>query len=64
MSNSADPNHKDKIVQQTPLFYAAREGHLDMCKILIDSGCDLSHQDSMNRMASHYAKKFGKNEVF
>lgn len=35
-----------------------------MCKILIEAGCDLSHQDSAHRMAAHYAKKYGKNETF
>lgn len=35
-----------------------------MCKILIEAGCDLSHNDSSHKMASHYAKKYGKNEVF
>lgn len=35
-----------------------------MCKILIEAGCDLSLQDSAHRMASHYAKKYAKNEVF
>ena len=35
-----------------------------MCKILIDAGCDLSHQDSFHKLASHYAKKNQKNEVF
>lgn len=57
-------NHVDKIAQQTPLFYAAREGHLEMCKVLIEAGCDLSHQDTSHKMASHYAKKYTKNEVF
>lgn len=28
-------NHVDKIAQQTALFYASREGHFEMCKILI-----------------------------
>lgn len=35
-----------------------------MCRILVESGCDLSHLDSSHKMASHYAKKYGKNEVF
>lgn len=61
--NSADPNHVDRIAQQTPLFYAAREGHLEMCKILIEAGCDLAHQDSSHKTAQHYSKKSGKPEV-
>jgi hypothetical protein len=35
-----------------------------MCKILIEIGCDLSHQDTNHKFAGHYAKKYGKNEVF
>ena len=35
-----------------------------MCKILIDAGCDLAHQDLTHKMASHYAKKSNKNEVY
>ena len=35
-----------------------------MCKILIDAGCDLTHQDLSHKMASHYAKKYNKNEVY
>lgn len=53
----------DKIANQTPLFYAAREGHLDMCKILIEAGCDIIHMDSNNKTAAHYAKKVNHNEV-
>ena len=59
-----DVNHVDRIAQQTPLFYAAREGNLEMCRILIDAGCDLAHQDLSHKMASHYAKKYNKNEVY
>jgi hypothetical protein len=35
-----------------------------MCKILIEAGCDLALQDTNHKLASHYAKKYGKNEVF
>lgn len=34
-----------------------------MCKILIEAGCDVSHQDTSHKIASHYAKKYGKNET-
>jgi ankyrin repeat protein len=57
-------NHVDKITSQTALFYSAREGHLEMCKLLIEAGCDISHQDSSHKTAAFYAKKFGKNEVY
>lgn len=35
-----------------------------MCKMLIERGCDVSHQDSTHKTAAFYAKKYGKNEVF
>ena len=28
-------NHQDKIAQQTALFYGAKEGNLEMCKVLV-----------------------------
>ncbi len=34
-----------------------------MCKILIEAGCDIIHQDSNNKTAAHYAKKYNNNEV-
>jgi len=52
------------LANQTPLFYAAKEGHLEMCKILIDNGCDMTHQDNSQKTASHFAKKNGKMEVY
>ena len=57
-------NHQDKIAQQTALFYAAKEGNLEMCKVLVESGCDLTMQDSSGKMASHLARKQNKQDVF
>lgn len=50
-------NHVDKLAKQTPLYYAARKGHLDMCKALIEKGADVNHLDSSNKSAIEYAKK-------
>lgn len=57
-------NQIDKIAGQTALFYAAKEGNLDMCKVLVESGCDLTIQDASGKMASHMARKHNKQEVF
>lgn len=57
-------NQTDKIAGQTALFYGAKEGNLDMCKVLVESGCDLSIQDSSGKMASHMARKHNRQEVF
>ena len=51
------------IKGQTPLFYAAREGHLEMCKMLVEKGANISHSDSDNKTAVQYARKFNKTEV-
>jgi ankyrin repeat protein len=56
-------NHSDKLAKQTPLFYSARKGHLDMCKALVELGCDVSHTDSNNKTAAEYAKKNKFQEV-
>lgn len=57
-------NQIDKIAGQTALFYAAKEGNLDMCKVLVESGCDLTITDTAGKMASHMARKHNKQEVF
>lgn len=51
-------SHVDKLAKQTALYYAARKGHLGMCKALIEKGCDINHMDSSNKSAIEYAKKF------
>jgi len=35
-----------------------------MCKVLVESGCDLTIQDTSGKMASHMARKHNKQEVF
>lgn len=54
---NVDYNHSDKIANQTCLFYAAREGHLEMCKALIERGANVLHQDTSHKTAASYAKK-------
>ena len=36
----ANIHHKDKLSNQTALFYAAREGHLKVLTFLIEKGAD------------------------
>jgi ankyrin repeat protein len=50
-------NHADNLAGQTPLYYAARRGHLEMCRVLVEKGADVSHLDSSNKTAAEYAKK-------
>ena len=58
----ANPNHKDKVLQ-TPLFYAAREGKLEVCKLLVEKGVDVDHMDNRKQIALHFAKKFKRDDV-
>lgn len=56
-------NHVDKLASQTALYYAARKGHTEMCRRLIEKGANPSQLDSQNKMPSDYAKKSRHNET-
>lgn len=58
----ANPNHKDSI-GQTPLFYAARQGHLEVCKLLVENGCKINHKDIYKQTALVFAKRFKVDNV-
>jgi ankyrin repeat protein len=38
-------NQSDKLTQ-TPLFYAAKEGHLSVIDLLVEKGCNPNHIDN------------------
>lgn len=44
-------NHADNLAGQTPLYYAARRGHLEICKILLEKGADVAHVDKKGKTA-------------
>jgi ankyrin repeat protein len=50
-------NHLD-MNGQTCLFYAAREGQLEMCKFLINRGCRHDLLDKSKKMPLHFAKTY------
>ena len=56
-------NHVDKLAKQTPLYYCARKGHFEMCKALIERGCNANHLDSHKKTPVEYAKKARFQEV-
>ena len=35
-----------------------------MCKVLIENGANVAHQDTQHKIASHYARKGGHMETF
>lgn len=47
----------DKLVGQTPLYYAARRGHTEICRLLIERGANPLHLDSHGKNAVEYARK-------
>lgn len=68
----ADPNSQDdepakgldrRINACTPLSYAARKGHLQMTKLLLEEGADVTHRDHRGRGALLYAATGGSESV-
>lgn len=58
-----DPNHKDAN-GQTALFYAAAEGNLNMCRLLVENGANVLATDKNKERPMHYAKKNSHREVY
>lgn len=56
-------NHIDKLAAQTPLYYAARKGHLEMAKLLVEKGADIQHTDASNKTAVEVARKAKHGDV-
>lgn len=58
----ADVNKKDRVLE-TALFYAAREGKNDVCKLLLDNGADINVIDHKKQTALYFAKKMGHRDT-
>ncbi|VTZ67513.1 bromodomain protein 1, putative [Plasmodium chabaudi chabaudi] len=56
-----NPASKD-LMKQTCLFYAAREGHLQLCKYLIEKGCNPNDADNFGQTCLFYASREGKTD--
>jgi len=54
-----DPNAKD-VVGETPLHYAALEGHPDVAKLLLEHGADPNAKDYKGDTPLHYAASEGR----
>ncbi|CAD8138801.1 unnamed protein product [Paramecium octaurelia] len=59
----SDVAHLDTLSCQTALFYAASKGHYEACKLLIEAGCPVNHQDNKKKTALYFAKQSQKKEV-
>ncbi|SBS84395.1 hypothetical protein, conserved [Plasmodium ovale curtisi] len=56
-----NPTAKD-LMKQTCLFYAAREGHINLCNFLIEKGCNPNDADNFGQTCLFYASREGKTE--
>jgi len=56
-------NHSDKLADQTPLYYAAKKGHTEMCKLLVERGAEVAHADKSNKTAADLARKYKLHET-
>jgi ankyrin repeat protein len=62
VKHGANINHKDKN-HQTCLFYAAREGRLEACKLLVQLGIEVQHQDKKKKNAASFAREKNQKQV-
>jgi hypothetical protein len=56
-----NPTQKDKI-QQTSLYYTAREGKYLCCKFLLDHGCPLNEKDLYQQTPIYYAARYVRSK--
>lgn len=61
-STGADVLHKDNY-RQTPLFYIARDGKLDLMEMFIEKGANLNETDEYNQTPIFYACREGQTEI-
>lgn len=57
-----DPLQKDKL-NQTSLYYAARENKIQCCKLLVEFGVPLNERDIYMQTPIYYAAREGNTEI-
>ena len=61
IQGGADPNKASRN-GQTPLHWAAAEGHKDVIPILLKGGANPNKTDSTGRAPLYYARKYGRSQ--
>lgn len=61
-SKGADLNEKD-LFNQTPLFYASRDGQYECIQKMIELGANINQKDKVSQTALFYASREGKTDV-
>lgn len=62
VERGVDPNQKDKI-NQTCLYYAARESKFSCCKFLLEKGVPVNEQDVYLQTPIYYAAREGATQI-
>jgi CDK inhibitor PHO81 len=52
----------DKYHEWTPLFHAARYGHFECVRVLLEQGARPLWRDELGHLAAHYAAWYGQND--
>ena len=55
-------NDKD-IYGQHPIYYACREGHLNLCELLVEKGADVNLEDKYGQTCVFYAIRQGHYDI-
>ena len=55
-------NEKD-VYGQHPIYYACREGHLNVCELLINEGADINLEDKYGQTCVFYAIRQGHYDI-
>ena len=63
LGSGADPNIPDPVHRLTILHDAARDGYLDMVKVLLSHGANANLKDDRGYLPVHLAEQEGHTEV-
>ena len=59
----ADPNRADDLLGRTPLHVAAREGHKEVVRLLIEGGAQQHLRDEYGNTPLTLAEQYGYGDV-
>ena len=63
LKTSGLPLDRQDTLQQNPLFYAARDGRVNACNLLVRGGCAIAALDGVKQTPAYYAAREGRLEV-